>query len=91
MGSSCFAQASLHGERRERGCGCPSFSALEAQAYSKAGRNEAALGVIEQAIAISDETGERWCLAEILRIKAALLSATGGASDQVEILLAQEP
>ena len=67
----------------------PLFLALEAQAYSKAGRNEAALGAIEQAIAFSDETGERWCLAEILRIKAGLLSATEGASDQIEILLAR--
>ena len=48
----------------------PLFLALEAQAYDKAGRNEAALRAIEEAIAISEETGERWCLAEILRIKA---------------------
>ena len=66
----------------------PLFLVLEAQAYNKAGRNEAALGAIEQAIAISEETGEHWCLAEILRIKAGLLSATEGASDQVEILFA---
>ena len=64
----------------------PLFLALEAEAYDKAGRNEAALGAIEQAIAISEQTGEHWCLAEILRIKAGLLSATDRASDQVEIL-----
>jgi predicted ATPase len=67
----------------------PLFLVLEAQACNKAGRNEAALGAIEQAIAFSEETGERWCLAEILRIKAGLLSATERASDQVEILLAE--
>ena len=67
----------------------PLFLVLEAQACHKAGRNEAALGAIEQAIAISEETGERWCLAEILRIKAGLLSATGRAVDQVEILFAR--
>ena len=67
----------------------PLFLVLEAQACHKAGRNEAALGAIEQAIAISEETGERWCLAEILRVKAGLLSATGRAGDQVEILFAR--
>ena len=67
----------------------PLFLVLEAQACHKAGRNEAALGAIEQAIAISEETGERWCLAEILRVKAGLLSETGRAGDQVEILFAR--
>ncbi len=67
----------------------PLFLVLEAQACNKAGRNEAALGAIEQAIAISEQTGEYWCLAEILRIKAGLLSATERASDQVEILFAK--
>ena len=66
----------------------PLFLMLEARAYGKAGRNEAALVAIEQAISISEETGERWCLAEILRIKAGLLSATERAGDQVEILFA---
>jgi predicted ATPase/DNA-binding response OmpR family regulator/class 3 adenylate cyclase len=67
----------------------PLFLALEAQAYAKEGRNEAALEVIEQAIAISEKTGEHWCLAEILRIKAGLLSASDRAGDQVEILFAR--
>jgi predicted ATPase len=79
--SNCFARVWLPGENL--------FLALEAQACNKAGRNEAALGAIEQAIAISEETGERWCLAEILRIKAGLLSATERASDQVETLFAR--
>ena len=64
----------------------PLFLVLEAQACDKAGRNEAALGAIEQAIATAEETGEHWCLAEILRIKAGLLSATGRLGDQAEIL-----
>ena len=64
----------------------PLFLTLEAEAYAKGGRYEVALEVIEQAIAISEETGERWCLAEILRIKAGLLAATDRAGDQVETL-----
>ncbi len=59
------------------------------EAFAKAGSNEAALPVIDQAIAIAEQTGERWCMAEILRIKAGLLSAIDQASDQVEILLAR--
>jgi predicted ATPase len=65
----------------------PLFLALEAGAYAKASRIDAALQVIEQAIAISEETGEHWYLAEIRRIKASLLSATDGSGDQVEDLL----
>jgi predicted ATPase len=65
----------------------PLFLMLEAEAFAKAGRNEAALDAIDQAIAVSEE-GERWCLAEILRIKAGLLYVADSASDQVEILFA---
>ena len=67
----------------------PLFLALEAEAYAKGGRSDAALEAIEQAVAISEETGERWCLSEILRIKAGLLSGIDRAGDQVEILLAK--
>ena len=65
----------------------PLFLALEAEAYAKAGRSDAALEAIEQAIASSEETGEHWCLAEVVRIKAGLLSATNRSGDQVETLL----
>jgi len=65
----------------------PLFQALEAEAYAKQGRHTAALGAIEQAIAISEETGEHWYLAEILRIKAKLLLASGHESDRAEIFL----
>jgi predicted ATPase len=60
---------------------------LEAEACAKGSRIDAALEVIEQAIAVSEETGEQWYLAEILRIKAGLLSVTDRAGDQVGILL----
>jgi DNA-binding response OmpR family regulator/class 3 adenylate cyclase/predicted ATPase len=66
----------------------PLFLMLLAEAFSMAGSNETALTVIDQAIAIAEQTGERWCLAEILRIKAGLVLATDQASEQVEILLA---
>jgi predicted ATPase len=68
----------------------PIFLALEAEGHFKAGRHEAALHSIEQALATSDETGERWAVAEILRVKANLLLTTGhGRPDEVERLLIQ--
>ena len=45
---------------------------------------------IDQALAVSDETGERWAVAEVLRIKANILSTckTSGA-DEIEALLTE--
>ena len=69
----------------------PIFSMMEAEAYSKAGRNDDALQAIDRAIAVSAETGERWALAEVLRIKARLLQSTRSmglaAVREVETLL----
>src|SRR5262249_44871201 len=66
----------------------PIFLALKAEAQAKAGRPDPALTIIEEALAISDETGERWALAEVLRIKAGLLRATRRtAADEIETLL----
>ena len=74
---------------RKTGClWLPIFLALEAEGHFKAGRNQAALHSIEQALATSDETGERWAIAEILRVKAHLLLTTGrGIPEEVERLL----
>ena len=66
----------------------PIFLALEAEAYAEAGHGDTALQVIEEAVAISDETGERWAIAEVLRVKAALIGATSNAAiGDVEALL----
>jgi len=69
----------------------PIFSMMEAEAYAKAGRNDDALEAIDRAIAVSAETGERWALAEVLRVKARLLPLTGAtglaAVREVETLL----
>jgi len=63
----------------------PIFLALQAEGHFKAGRDQAALQSIEQALATSDETGERWAIAEILRVKANLLLTTGhGRAEEVE-------
>jgi predicted ATPase len=56
----------------------PIFLALEAEAYANIGQHRTAAHAVEQAITTSDETGERWALAEALRIKARILRAAGG-------------
>ncbi len=65
----------------------PIFLALEADAHAKAGHSDTALQVIDEAILISEETGERWAIAEVLRIKASLLLATGRPFEEGEALL----
>ena len=65
----------------------PIFLALEAEAHAKAGHNDAALQVIAEALQISEETEERWAVAEILRIKAGLLQNAGRPTEEVEALL----
>ena len=66
----------------------PIFLALKAQAQAMGGDGEAALQTIEQAIVVSNETSERWAIAEVLRLKAGLLRATGSTRyDEIEALL----
>jgi predicted ATPase len=66
----------------------PTFLALKAEAHGKAGRSNTAREIIDEALAISDETGERWAVAEVLRIKAGLLQVHGrAAADEIENLL----
>jgi predicted ATPase len=66
----------------------PIFLTLEAEAHAEAGRTDAALRVIEEALTISEDTGERWAMAEMLRVKARLLLATGQAeAGEIEIIL----
>jgi predicted ATPase len=66
----------------------PIFLALKAQAQAKGGDSETAVQTIEQAIAVSNDTCERWAIAEVLRLKAELLLATGRATPgAIEALL----
>jgi predicted ATPase len=66
----------------------PIFRTLEAEACAKAGLADAALQAIEEAHTISRDTGERWAMAEVLRVKARLLLATGRVQvDEIETIL----
>jgi predicted ATPase/DNA-binding winged helix-turn-helix (wHTH) protein len=59
------------------------FLCQYASALSLAGRGDQALDAIEQAVERSDRNEERWCIAEVLRIKGVLLHRQGklGAAD----------
>jgi len=66
----------------------PIFLTLEAEACAKAGRGDAALEAIEEALAIAKNTSERWAMAEVLRVKARLLKAAAGAeTKEIETIL----
>jgi predicted ATPase len=64
------------------------FQTLEAEAYSMAGGAQAAVHAIDEALVWSKKTGEKWALAEVLRLKAHLLRGAGKADcDDIERLL----
>jgi predicted ATPase len=66
----------------------PMFLILEAAGQLKAGRDETALETIEQALALCEDTGERWAKAEVLRTKAFILLSTGRAkTSEIEAIL----
>jgi predicted ATPase/DNA-binding winged helix-turn-helix (wHTH) protein/class 3 adenylate cyclase len=52
-----------------------------AGALGRAGRTDRGLEVIEDAVARSDRNDERWCIAEVLRIKGELLHRQGKFKD----------
>jgi DNA-binding winged helix-turn-helix (wHTH) protein/predicted ATPase/class 3 adenylate cyclase len=51
----------------------PYFLALLTEAYRSAGQAEAGLTVLAEALRLVDDTGERWCQAELYRLKGELL------------------
>jgi predicted ATPase len=64
------------------------FPRAQGAGQAKGGYGEVALQTIEQAITVSNETNERWAIAEVLRLKADLLLASGLARpDEIEELL----
>jgi predicted ATPase len=66
----------------------PIFLTLEAEGCIEAGRADAALKAINEALVISENTGERWAMAEVLRVKARALQAAGRAeADEIETVL----
>ena len=81
-------EKAVTGWQREGARWMPMFLTLEAEGHAKAGRDEAALHAIEQALAVCENTGERWATAEVLRTKACILLSTGRSkSDEIETIL----
>jgi len=58
----------------------PYYLALLAEAYGQGGQAEAGLAVLAEALAAVEKTGERWCEAELYRLKGELLLQSGGQS-----------
>jgi tetratricopeptide (TPR) repeat protein len=55
----------------------PYFMMLQADAFERIGRRAAALQQLAEAIALGKKTQERWCEAELHRLKGELLKADG--------------
>jgi predicted ATPase len=51
----------------------PNFLGLLAEAYGKAGQPADGLRLLDEALATTERTGERWCRAELDRLSGALL------------------
>lgn len=67
----------------------PYYLWLLASAYGKAGRSADGLGVLDEALAVSQATSERWWDAELHRMRAEMLRALGGGDHAVEAALLQ--
>ena len=76
-----FRKAWSDGRKKGARIWMPMFRILEAETYLKAGRDEAALRAIEQALAEGENIGERWAMAEALRIKARILLSAGDSKN----------
>jgi class 3 adenylate cyclase/DNA-binding response OmpR family regulator/predicted ATPase len=87
-GIEVFRAAILGWQKGRARLWLPFFLTLEAEACFEAGRSEAALHAIEEALAISRDTGECWAMAEVLRVKARLLQAAGQVeAEEIETIL----
>jgi predicted ATPase len=67
----------------------PILLALEAEAHARLGHGDTALQVIAEALQIAEETGERWAIAEVLRVRAGILRGAGRSNEEVEAALLQ--
>jgi predicted ATPase len=63
----------------------PYYLWLLAQVYAQAGSPDDALAAIDEALAESRATNERWWDAELHRLRGELLLARGGAAEEVDL------
>jgi predicted ATPase/DNA-binding winged helix-turn-helix (wHTH) protein len=57
---------------------CPAFLGALAEGLGRAGQGAEGLAAIDEALALSERDEERWCVAELLRIKGELVLSEGG-------------
>ena len=62
----------------------PYFSCLLAQAHAKATRVEEGLRLLAEAESMVAETGERWCLSELYRLRGEMSLSRSGRNDRSE-------
>jgi predicted ATPase len=76
---------------RETGAelGWPYYLALLAQAYGQVGEMEPGLRALAEAMETVNQHGDRWCEAELYRLRGELLLAHGAATDEVEACFRQ--
>jgi tetratricopeptide (TPR) repeat protein len=84
-GMAVLQEGIVRWQKSEAQIWLPMFRILEAETYVKAGREEAALQAIEQALAEAENIGERWATAEALRVQARILSSAGNGKNFSEI------
>ncbi len=77
-----------HGIREYRATGAvlvlPYFLGLKAEALHLADRTSEALEAVKEAEAHAERTGERWCYAELHRLRGVFLAAMGADEAQIE-------
>ncbi|MGB9649847.1 MAG: hypothetical protein WCB44_32765, partial [Stellaceae bacterium] len=56
----------------------PAFLGALAEGLARAGRGAEGLAAMDEALALSESDEERWCVAELLRIKGELILSEGG-------------
>src|SRR5262249_16882547 len=87
-GAEVLRKAVAGWQKGGAGLWTPMFLILEAAGQLKGGRDEIALHTIEQALAVCEDSGDRWAKAEELRTKAYILLSTGRAkSNEIEAIL----
>lgn len=64
--------------------GMPQYCAMAAEAYLRAGRPDAGLEAVAEALALIERTDERWWEPELHRLQGELLLAAGGGADAAE-------
>lgn len=84
LGITQLRQALAHYQTIDERMFVPYALALLAEIYLQVGQTEAALAALQEALARTEQTGEYFWYAELLRLRGDALHATGAAATEVE-------